>query len=103
MEINQRVRVYATLGGVVAETKGTVTALRDDGMLIVRLDAPHGRAIVAHPKQCRKLKWPVEYRGVWAEKGSQIVFVPHCSFGDLKRRHLRSDGEPKNGKIRVIE
>lgn len=75
MTVNQRVRVYATLCGVVAETKGAVIAIREDGMLHVRLDGPEKKVIVAHPKQCRKLNRR-ERRRVWI---SQFQWANSCS------------------------
>ncbi len=58
-----RVRVYATLFGVKAESKGKVIEIREDGALRVSLDREarcgkrtYPRLIWAHPKQCRKLK-----------------------------------------------
>lgn len=53
-EVDERVRVYATLNGAIAETKGTVARKRPDEMLFVNLDGRRGE-IVAHPKQCRRL------------------------------------------------
>ena len=54
-KLHSRVRVFATLNGVKAETGGEVTGVRlSDGMLFVLLDS--GQQIVAHPKQCRLLR-----------------------------------------------
>lgn len=65
--IGTRVRVYATLNGAVAETKGSVTRIRTtDGMLYVNLDGRRGE-IVAHPMQCRKLV-KKERRRIWLMK-----------------------------------
>lgn len=58
-----RVKVYATLNGSVAETKGTFTRFRPDGMMYVNLDGRRGE-IVAHPKQCRRLV-KKQRRRVW--------------------------------------
>lgn len=48
-----RCKVYATLNGVKAETKGVVLGVRDDDMLRIKLVT--GQEIVAHPKQVRRL------------------------------------------------
>lgn len=53
--VEKRVKVYATLNGSIAESKGTVTRMRPDGMFYVNLDGRRGE-IVAHPKQCRRLR-----------------------------------------------
>ncbi len=58
--MNKRVKVYATLNSVVAETKGTILQTREDGIFLVELDRKDGEVsnyrIWAHPKQCRVLK-----------------------------------------------
>lgn len=51
-----RVKVYATLCGQVAESPGTITGIREDGMLFVDVETVEIRNIVAHPKQCRRLR-----------------------------------------------
>lgn len=53
IKAEDRVMVYATLNGSVAESKGTVRRSRPDGMFYVDLDGRN--QILAHPKQCRKL------------------------------------------------
>ena len=51
---DDRVKVYATLNGTVAESKATVRYVyHSEDKLALRLD--DGREITAHPKQCRKL------------------------------------------------
>ena len=74
--VEKRVRVYATLNGSIAETKGTVTRMRPDGMFYVNLDGRRGE-IVAHPKQCRLLV-KKERRRVWVNGNS-------CLPGDPKQ------------------
>lgn len=65
-KVGDRIRVYATLNEYVAESKGRVTGVRSDGMLLVTLDT-RNKPITAHPKQCRKLK-PTR-RTIWIMEG----------------------------------
>lgn len=50
-----RVKVYATLNGALAETKGTVIE-KPSSRLRVELEEVRLWHIWAHPKQCRKLR-----------------------------------------------
>lgn len=61
-----RVKVYATINGTIAETSGEVTRMRPDGMLYVNLRGRRGE-IVAHPKQCRRLIPRKKRREIWLE------------------------------------
>lgn len=76
-----RVRVYATLNGIMAESSGEVIDHRSDGMLFVELDKDT-RGIVAHPKQCRKLVPRNPLNTFWVSRGNLHAkdSHPYCVY-----------------------
>jgi hypothetical protein len=62
MQVGDRIKVYATLNGIKAETNGMITDIRADGMFFVCIG---DRKIIAHPKQCRKLKKQKRKITIW--------------------------------------
>ncbi len=90
MKAGLRVRVYATLNGAVAESNGTVRSLRDDGMLVVDLDSQL-KAIVAHPKQCRRLVLKPRRR-VW-------IYGPSIGDETIDDSDITFDAEKQIGSL----
>lgn len=99
-ELGDAVKVYATLNGVVAETRGVIEGKRIDGMLLVDFGSQYKGLCAAHPKQCRKLvkkprrrvwihlndigarnrDWPIVVESDLSE-GSRIEFI------EVKNKH----------------
>jgi hypothetical protein len=87
LKVGDRVRVYATLNGTPAETRGVIEDV-EDRRLYVALET--GPRIFAHPKQCRRLR-PAAPR--------REVFVSISPAGIVGRTSVK----PFEGAVRFVE
>lgn len=97
MTKGNRVKVFATLNGIKAESKGVIDFDNENDTVIVTLDS--GKKIFAHKKQCRILKRKSELEKI----GFPKINLDTAKNGHTAVSHPKHYNQGKYEVISVIE